>query len=180
MRHFEGFVGDGCHTSEVGLITLVLEDSLLAQLNSMLFFELTNESLQEFLLVFELINLGLHFNSDSLLHAAFVHAIARNLRKQFHVTHSAESKTLLIKGLAEILTTLLVSTLHSISLPNFEDLPDVVSVSPLVNPAVNNCVSAVSLRFTDTCNLFLLLVHRVHVGQLLSPIIFRFSNLDSS
>jgi len=130
VRHFEGFVRDGSNASEVGLIALVLEDSLLAQLNSVLLFKLTNESLQEFLLVFELLHLGLHLNGDSLLHASFVHAIARNLRKQFHVTHCAETKTLLVEGLAEILTAFLVSTLHSISLPNFEDLLDVVSVSP--------------------------------------------------
>ena len=130
MRHFEGFVGDGSHTSEVGLIALILEDRLLAKLNSVLLFELTNESLQEFLLVFELFHLGLHLNGDSLLHATFVHAIARNLRKQFHVTHGAEAETLLVEGLAEVLAALLVSTLHSIALPNFEDLLDVVSVSP--------------------------------------------------
>ena len=87
VRHLQSFGRDGCHTPQVRLIALVLQNGFLTQLNSVLLLQLADERLQELLLGLHLHNLGLDLEGDPLLHPPFVHTVAADLCEELHVAH---------------------------------------------------------------------------------------------
>lgn len=120
MGHLKSLMRDGCNTSQVSLITLVLEDGFLSQLNPVLLLKLLDEGFQELKLHLLLFNRGLDLDGDLLLHSSLMHPVACYLRKQFHVSHRPEEKTSLIELNTEVLTLLLLDYILSLVLPEPE------------------------------------------------------------
>ena len=146
MGHLERLVGDSGDTSQVRLVTLVLQNCLLAQLNPVLFLQLLDQSLQELLLRLHLFHLGLHFERYAFLHAPLVHLVATDLRKQLHVSNRAEQKTSLVEVVTELGRSFLLARLLSVLLPRAEQFPHLVSIAPLIDPSEDNLLIAISLH----------------------------------
>jgi len=120
VRHFKGFSWNSCHATQVCLITLILQDGLLSQLDSVLLFKFLDERLQELLLCLHLFNFSLDFNRNSLLHSSLVHLVATDLSKQLHVAHRAEQETALVEIVTELSRAALFDTILSIIFPRPE------------------------------------------------------------
>ena len=146
MGHLERLVGDGCDTAQVRLVTLVLENGLLAQLNPVLFLQFLDQSLQELLLRLHLFHLGLHFERYAFLHAPLVHLIATDLGKELHVPDRAEQETTLVEVVTKLGRSFLLARLLRVFLPRAEQFPHFVSIAPLIDPSEDNLLIAISLH----------------------------------
>ena len=146
MRHLQSFGRDGGHTTQVCLIALVLQNCFLAKLNSVLFFKLLDQGLQELLLSPHLYNLGLDLERDPLLHALLMHLVAADLGKQLHVPQRPEKETALVKVLTKFFAAFLLLDLLSVLFPGAEQFLGFVGVAPLVDPRHDDSFVAVTLR----------------------------------
>lgn len=112
----------------------------------MFLFQLADEGLQELLLRLHLLNFSLHFQGDPFSHSSLVHTIAANLSKQFHVAHRSIQQTSLVETLTEIGCALLLHVVSGVLFPRTEELFDFVGIAPLVDPAQDDLLVAVSLH----------------------------------
>ena len=71
-RHLESFEVHRAHTSEVGLIALVLQNGFLSLLNSKFFFHFHNHLLEEPYLVFLFLNFNCHLSQNLFLGSLWV------------------------------------------------------------------------------------------------------------
>ena len=153
MGHLERLVGDGSDATQVGLVTLVLENGLLAQLNPVLFLQFLDQSLQELLLRLHLFHLGLHFERYAFLHAPLVHLVATDLGKELHVSDRAEQETTLVEVVTELGRSFLLARILRVLLPRAEQFPHFVSIAPLINPSEDNLFITISLHIKPEGNM---------------------------
>ena len=127
----------------------------------MLLFELLDQGLEELLLVLELLNLRLDFNCDVFFHLSFVHSVPGDLGVELPVPDGPEDQPSVVEFFAEGFTTLNVTLLLGVILPETEELLIASLAPPLVDPSVDYLVIAVSLlilinyllkvKFQPTC-----------------------------
>lgn len=86
MRHLKCFLRNRGNSAQVGLVALILENGLLAQLNAVLLLKFFDKCLQELLFVALLLNHSFDLHSDSFQDSSLVHAVACHLAEQFHVS----------------------------------------------------------------------------------------------
>jgi hypothetical protein len=152
VGHLNGFLGDGSHTSQIGLIALVLQYSLLPQLDSVLLLKFFNKRLEELVFVLLLFNGRLHFDRDLLLHSTSVHLVASNLSEQLPVTDGTELDTSIIEFFDELLTALLTGSFSGHLSPLLENSPAPPVGLPLVKVVSVDGVVFVSLKSSYKLN----------------------------
>jgi hypothetical protein len=144
--HLESLLADCCDTSEVGLIALILQNGLFAQLNSVFFFQFFNHGLKELAMSFLLVDSSMHLVFDLLLFAALLHLVASELRPEFEMSDRPHFKSTIVELATEFVSLLLPRQSEVLFLflavPCFADPPD----SPLVNPLQNNLLIAFDLK----------------------------------
>lgn len=77
----------------------------------------------------------LDLNSDLFFDSSFVHAVAGNLRKQFHVPVGALYESTFVKLLAEVYVFMLVALGLRVFLPEIPNTGFSFADPPLLNPA---------------------------------------------
>jgi len=102
VRHLQCFLGDGGDTSQVSLITLILQNGLLPQLDPIFLFEFADHRLEELKLQFLFLHFGLDLDGDLFFDAAFVHAVTSDLGEEFHVADGTLDETSLVEVVAEL------------------------------------------------------------------------------
>ena len=111
----------------------------------MLLLQFLDQRLEELLLSLHLLDLGLHFERDALLHAPLVHLITTYLRKELHVPHRSEQKTALVETITELRGAALLHGILGIILPGAEEFLYLICVAPLIDPSQDNLLIAIAL-----------------------------------
>ena len=93
-----------------------------------------------------LLQFCLDLNSDLFLDSSFVHAVAGNLRKQFHVSVGALYESTFIKLLAEVYVFMLVALGLRVFLPEIPNTGFSFADPPLFNPARDQQLVPVNLN----------------------------------
>ena len=79
VAHLEGLEGDGAYSAQIGLITLVLKDRLLSNLDLQLLLQLRYHSFEELDLVLFVLDFCLDLKGNHVLYFSFVHFVAGSL-----------------------------------------------------------------------------------------------------
>ena len=147
MWHLQSLIWNSSDTSEVGLITLILQNSLLTHFNLVFLLEFLDEGLHEFLLVLHFLNFGFDLICDSISHLTLMHGVATDLSEEFEKSHRSQEQSTLIEFLCECNFRLFTNNLSSISFPKEEYLLGIAVVTPLIDPIVDNVFITPSCGF---------------------------------
>lgn len=150
VGHLQRLRTDCRHTSQVGLVTLVLQNCLFSEFNSVLLLQFLYHGLNKFILKLCCVDLLLNLSLNLLLGLTLNHSFASNLRVHFETAENPHNYPSLVEFFEPSLIFLLELFFCSPSLPlAYNNLLQSLSPPP-VDPPVNQLVQSVVLTLTKS------------------------------
>ena len=137
VTHLKSFLANRGGAPQVSLVTLILQNGLLPELNSVLLLELFDHAFQKFKLQLLFLDHGLDFGSDPLPNLAFVHAISSDLGVQLHVSEGTHHEASSVEIIAKLLVLVLMGFLSRPGTPVLPDSLQPAATAPVIDPSID-------------------------------------------